>query len=113
MAQLSNTIDHAGSVIDDLGMKEIFCQLKELLAEHHQGFQPVRTLILQLVNRLETNRKCETRRKSTTIKHLLAENIKKGEISPRYIHKSLPEKFKRKYPKERELISHSKVDRII
>jgi hypothetical protein len=94
-------------------MEEILCQLKELLAEHHQGFQPVGTLILQLANRLETNRKWETRRISTTIKHLLAENIKKGEISPRYIHNSLPEKFKRKYPKERELISHSKVDRII
>ena len=58
MAQLSNPIDHAVSVIDDLGMKEILCKLKELLAERHQGFQAVRKLILRLATRLETNRKC-------------------------------------------------------
>ena len=30
MEQLSNTIDHAGSVIDDLEMEEILCQIKVL-----------------------------------------------------------------------------------
>jgi hypothetical protein len=107
MPQLANGFDHAGSAISDQGVRMILSQLKQLLAEHH----PIRNLLLQLANRLAISKACETRDISTIIIQLLADNIKRGEVTPRYIHHTPPELFKRQYCREREPISLLKVNK--
>ncbi len=92
-------------------VNSILAHLKRVLSEHYRCFQPVRNLLLQLAYKLETSNACDTRKVSTIIKQMLRDNIKRSEITSRYIHQSLPDRFKRQYSK-REICSQFKLGKI-
>jgi hypothetical protein len=87
-------------------------RLKNLLEEQRRGFQPVKQLLIRLASKLADNQVRENKKICSVIKQLLAENIKRGDITPRYIHLSLLAMFKRQYRTRREYRSLSKGGRI-
>ncbi len=96
-------IDNRSEILNNPHLAEIVSQLQRLLET--QGFHPVRHLLLELAKSLVDNGVCEREYVSSTIKRLLKENIRQGEISRRYIHRALPQQYKRNYNKNRVICS--------
>jgi hypothetical protein len=97
----------AGRNQADQELKGILIDLQKLITGRQNLIPRVNDLIIKLAKRLDEIKACEPNNISSAIKHLLRENIIRGEITSRYIHRSLPVKFKRSYFRKREQSSHS------
>jgi hypothetical protein len=110
MKHSSQVPDQTDSVNNDTDMRSILSRLKHVLCDHH-GLQSIKSLLNQLATRLETIHACDNEKVSSFIKGLLC--VRHGEITSRYIHQSLPGRYKRPYSRKREECSHLKFAKTI
>jgi hypothetical protein len=104
--QVVDASQNAGQNQRDRELNVILTDLQKLLGQRRYMIPRVNQLILKLAKRLIEIKFCEPQSVSSAIKHLLRGNIVRGEITPRYIHRSLPLQFKRSYLRKREQSSH-------
>jgi hypothetical protein len=78
----------------DRELDAILTDLQGILTERLYPKARVKQLLIQLANRLVDIKACENKDISRAIKHLLKDNIIRGEITPRYIPMSLSMEIK-------------------
>lgn len=84
----------------------ILTNLKNKIDQLDNIFGTIKEHLLQLATHLDEEKKCERHEICALIKKLLADKVKEGKITARWIEDSLPSEYKRKYTKS-ELTSHS------
>lgn len=79
---------------------QLITNLKNAIDQIDSGFKNARDLILEGARILDESGQCERRGISRKIKELLADKIKEGKITAKWIHDCLPSEYKREYKRE-------------
>ena len=90
--------------------------LKAVIDELDRNFASAKSLILKLARLLDETKQCKQSQICTKIKEMLADKIKEGKITKKWIERCLPQEYRRSYAKS-ELCSLSgkakKLEKII
>jgi hypothetical protein len=86
-------------------IKEKIVDLKKCLDKLDKEYDTIRDRISDLATQLDESKLCDTDEISIRINEILKDEIKKGQITKRWIKKCLPPKYKRKYTKKKREVS--------
>jgi uncharacterized protein YnzC (UPF0291/DUF896 family) len=97
-------------------IKTVVVNLRAVIDEIDRNFASAKSLILELARLLDETKECKQSQICTKIKEMLADKIKEGKITKKWIEPCLPQEYRRRYVKS-ELCSLSgrakKLEKII
>ena len=97
-------------------IKTVVVNLRAIIDALDRNFASAKSLILKLARLLDEAKQCKQSQICAKIKEMLAEKIKEGKITKKWIERCLPQEYRRRYAKS-ELCSLSgkakKLEKII
>ena len=97
-------------------IKNVVVDLRAIIDELDRNFASAKSLILKLARLLDETKECRQSQICAKIKEMLADKIKEGKITKKWIERCLPQEYRRRYAKS-ELCSLSgrakKLEKII
>jgi hypothetical protein len=96
--EIKKTIEHYQN---DPRTKEVIEDIKLVIYDLGNNFTKLNEIIKELAGRIYEDGSCEKEKISQVIKYILIDKIKEGKISKKWIEKSLPSEYKRRYITQR------------
>jgi len=87
-------------------IKTVVVDLRAVIDALDRNFGSAKSLILELTRLLDETKQCKQSQICTKIKEMLADKIKEGKITKKWIERCLPQEYRRRYAKS-ELCSLS------
>jgi uncharacterized protein YnzC (UPF0291/DUF896 family) len=83
-------------------IKIVVVDLKAVIDELDRNFTSAKSLILKLARLLDETKECKQSQICTKIKEILADKIKEGKITKKWIERCLPQEYRRRYVKSEQ-----------
>ena len=83
-------------------IENIVTNLRAVIDELDRNFASAKSLILELARLLEETKQCKQSQICTKIKEMLADKIKEGKITKKWIERCLPQEYRRRYAKSEQ-----------
>jgi hypothetical protein len=83
-------------------IKTVVVDLRAVIDELDRNFASAKNLILELARLLDETKECKQSQICTKIKEMLADKIKEGKITKKWIERCLPQEYRRRYAKSEQ-----------
>ena len=83
-------------------IKTVVVDLRAVIDELDRNFASAKSLILKLARLLDETKECKQSQICTKIKEMLADKIKEGKITGKWIERCLPQEYRRRYAKSEQ-----------
>jgi hypothetical protein len=93
-------------------IKTVVANLRAVIDELDRNFSSAKSLILKLARLLDGTKQGKQGQICAKIKEMLADKIKEGKITKRWIERCLPQEYKRTYAKSEQSSLSSKVKKL-
>ena len=83
-------------------IEAVVVDLKAVIDALDRNFTSAKSLILKLARLLDETKECKQSQICTKIKEMLADKIKEGKITKKWIERCLPQEYRRRYVKSEQ-----------
>ena len=83
-------------------IETVVVDLRAVIDELDRNFASAKSLILKLAGLLDEAKQCKQSQICTKIKEMLADKIKEGKITKKWIERCLPQEYRRRYAKSEQ-----------
>ena len=83
-------------------IKTVVVDLRAVIDALDRNFTSAKSLILKLARLLDETKQCKQSQICTKIKEMLADKIKEGKITKKWIERCLPQEYRRRYVKSEQ-----------
>jgi hypothetical protein len=93
-------------------IETVVVNLRAVIDELNRNFASAKSLILKLARLLDETKECKQSEICTKIKEMLADKIKEGKITKKWIERCLPQEYRRRYVKSEQSSLSGKAKKI-
>ena len=83
-------------------IESVAVDLRAVIDALDKNFASAKSLILELARLLDETKQCKQSQICTKIKEMLADKIKEGKITKKWIERCLPQEYRRRYAKSEQ-----------
>ena len=83
-------------------IETVVVNLRAVIDELDRNFASAKSLILELARLLDETKECKQSQICAKIKEMLADKIKEGKITKKWIERCLPQEYRRRYAKNEQ-----------